>query len=238
MKNNTKYRQSIFAMIGIALGLAVVPASKAIAASPNPDVFPTDEVVLGMTYGEWSAAWWKYVFAIPAANNPTNDITGQFCDIKQSGPVRLLAGLNSGEAVERNCTVPSGKAIFFPIINVECSTVEPEPFSCSNEAECRACAGAFADAIGISTLKASIDGINVHALSGYRVQSPFFNFTLSGNNILGLPAGTGSSVSDGYWLMLKPLPPGNHVIHFEGAFVSGLGNGFSQNVTYHLTVTE
>ncbi len=43
-------------------------------------------------------------------------------------------------------------------------------------------------------------------------------------------------VSDGYWLMLKPLSPGNHVILWEGAFVSGPGAGFSQNVTYNLIV--
>jgi hypothetical protein len=36
-------------------------------------------------------------------------------------------------------------------------------------------------------------------------------------------------VSDGYWVAVKPLSPGMHVIHFEG--------GGWQNVTYYLTVT-
>ena len=82
-----------------------------------------------------------------------------------------------------------------------------------------------------------IDGKEVQDLGDFRAQSPFFDFILPPDNFLGLAGVTsGSAVSDGYWLMLKPLSPGNHVIRFEGAFVSGPGAGFSQNVTYNLTV--
>lgn len=38
-------------------------------------------------------------------------------------------------------------------------------------------------------------------------------------------------MSDGYWVMLQPLPPGEHVITFGGRF---LADGFSQEVRYHL----
>ncbi len=38
--------------------------------------------------------------------------------------------------------------------------------------------------------------------------------------------------------MVKPLPPGQHVIHFEGAFVSGPAAGLAENVTYVLTVAQ
>ena len=44
------------------------------------------------------------------------------------------------------------------------------------------------------------------------------------------PAGTyGPNGSDGFWLMLTPLPPGTHYIHFAS------GDGFL-DVTYYLTV--
>ncbi len=46
----------------------------------------------------------------------------------------------------------------------------------------------------------------------------------------------GSTVSEGYWVMLKPLSPGNHLIHGEGAYTFGSAAGFSQNVTYNLIV--
>jgi hypothetical protein len=48
----------------------------------------------------------------------------------------------------------------------------------------------------------------------------------------------GSSVADGYWLILEPLAPGDHVLHFEATIVAGPGAGFSQNVTYTLTIPE
>jgi hypothetical protein len=41
------------------------------------------------------------------------------------------------------------------------------------------------------------------------------------------------AVSDGYWVKVEALPPGNHVINFGGIS----NNGFSVNVTYHITVT-
>jgi hypothetical protein len=56
------------------------------------------------------------------------------------------------------------------------------------------------------------------------------------NNFLGVDGATeGYSVSDGYWVMVKPLSPGTHVIHFEGSWTAA--GGAVQNVTYYLTVT-
>jgi hypothetical protein len=102
----------------------------------------------------------------------------------------------------------------------------------------RACAGTFTDGVGIHTLKLTIDGAKVTNLQRFRAQSPFFEFVIPAtDNILGLSGVTSaSSVSDGYFVMLKPLSPGYHVIHFELAMVSGPAAGFSMSVTYNLTV--
>lgn len=64
-----------------------------------------------------------------------------------------------------------------------------------------------------------------------------FAITVKADNILGItgnlpgiPRGTyGPNGSDGFWLMLTPLPPGTHYIHFAS------GDGFL-DVTYYLTV--
>lgn len=238
MNNNaTKYQLGVLtlAIAGVLLGVAPLTASSDDQLS---SVYPADSLVLSRTYGEWSASWWQYMLAIPAQTNPTNDTTGQFCRTKPSGAVSFLAGINNFTPIQRTCTVSSVKPIFFPIINVECSTLEAPPFHCTDEQSCRTCAGGFADTIGKQTLKAAIDGQQVPALSTFRVQSPKFDFQVPGDNILGVSAGKGFSVSDGYWLMLKPLAAGTHTIHFEGGFVSGLAAGLSQNVTYYLTVTD
>ena len=85
----------------------------------------------------------------------------------------------------------------------------------------------------------SIDGKQVNGRDEFRGQSPFFEFIVPAtDNFLGVNDVTsGSSVSDGYWVMMRPLSPGMHVIHFEGTIVSGPGAGIIQNVTYHLDVT-
>ena len=65
----------------------------------------------------------------------------------------------------------------------------------------------------------SVDGHNISEadLERYRIRSPPFNFTLTENNILGLPQDTSTvAVSDGNWVFLKPLSPGTHEIWFRG----------------------
>jgi len=102
-------------------------------------------------------------------------------------------------------------------------------------------------------VQAIVDGVNVKGLDKYRIQSPLFNFTLGGNNILGLPAQTTQAVSDGNWVFLKPLPVGKHVIYFKGSLksinataTSGSNSnytlagpyGWDSPVTYHLTIKK
>ena len=74
----------------------------------------------------------------------------------------------------------------------------------------------------------------MQGLTAFRVQSPVFALTFPQNALFGLPAGGPFSpnVSDGYWLMLKPLPPGAHTLSFKGVQAAG----FAAEVTYNLTV--
>ncbi len=239
MKDNLKHIRHVVTTVGIVVGLALLPASSVSADDDEQaGIYSPEENVFGMSYGDWSAAWWQYVLSIETGANPVFDTTGINCDIAQSSaPVFFLAGAGA-EPVTRTCTVPAEKALFIPIINVECSTVEPAPFFGSTAQELRTCVARSINGVDEDTLKATIDGKSVQNLTDFRAQSPLFDFTLpAANNFFGLAGVTsGSSMSDGYWLMLKPLSPGNHVIHFEGAYVSGPAAGFSQNVTYNLIV--
>lgn len=192
-----------------------------------------------MTYGDWNAAWIQYQVSIPVPINPTLDATGANCNVGQSGgPVFFLSGSYNSDPVTRTCTVPRAQAILVPLIAWECSTVEPPPSNGNTPPELRACAGGFIDGVGVHTLKLTIDGAKVTNLKRFRAQSPLFEFTFpETDNFLGLSGvTTGSSVSDGYFVMLKPLSVGNHVVHFEGATVSGPFAGIAMSVTYHLTV--
>jgi len=201
---------------------------------------PPDKAVFGMTYGDWSVAWWQWVLSIPASDNPLNDTSGVNCGRAQSaGPVFFLTGSFVGAVTRNQCAVPAGKVLFFPIISGECSTLEGSPFFGSNAAQLHTCAGGLGDGIDIATLKVEVDGKEVHAVPRFRAQSPVFGFTLPDTNVLDVNTSkkghSGSSASDGFWVMLKPLKSGKHTIHFEGACLAGSPcNGFTQDVTYNI----
>jgi hypothetical protein len=129
----------------------------------------------------------------------------------------------------RDCTVPAGKALFFPLINLDCSTLEADPFHGSNETELRNCAKSF----HFGSVFATIDGAAVPHLDRYLVASPLFTFTLPENNVLGVSPGAGQSVANGYYLMLPPPSVGQHSLHFGGTFTDF---DFSLDITYTLTV--
>jgi hypothetical protein len=218
-----------------AMVVAAVLLLGAAAAKPptgslgNPGIIPPQAKPHGLSYAEWSAEWWQWALAMPLTHHPLADTAD--CDEGQSGNVWFLGGsFTSAEAV-RTCTVPPGKAIFFPVLNTECSTAEPPPFHGANETELRECAQGWVDgAAGFC----SVDGVPVKNMELYRVVSPLFSFgPLPVDNVLWIDPGlSGQSVSDGYWLMLAPLSVGQHTIEFGGVFA----NGFAFHITYQITV--
>jgi hypothetical protein len=93
----------------------------------------------------------------------------------------------------------------------------------------------------VITKEITIDGVNIGNLDSYRFQSQLFNLTYPQNNIAGIAPQTAKAVSDGFWVMLEPLPLGSHEIHFKAALgdltTTGTTN-FAVDVTYLLTVVE
>lgn len=218
----------------IATFITVALVSTSLADKPTPQILPVQAHQFGKTYAEWSAAWWQWAISIPADHHPLTDTAD--CSTGQRGPVWFLGGaFNATGTAVRTCTLPAGKALFFPVLNVECSTVESPPFFGRNEAELRACAKAFL--ASAKDLFAEIDGIPVqNVIYFYRTQSPLFNFSAPEPNVLGVTGPvTGQSVSDGWYLFLPPLSVGTHTLHFGGKVPE-----FSQtqDITYHLTVTR
>lgn len=197
-------------------------------------VFSIKSSPYGISMAEWSAKWWQRTLSIPMAVNPVNDDTGAYCSTNQSGPIWFLGG-NFGGKTERNCTVPSGKAILFPIINVECTYKDSE--EAKSEQDLRNCAKADQDKV--TNLDVTIDGTKLENLRSYRIQSPLFNVTLPNDNVIGKTPGATQGISDGYWILLKPLSPGKHEIKFVGLLVDFTTTGstnFLTDNTYHLTI--
>ena len=242
------YRRSIVAVVGAVL--ALVMASPALAGTGKPTVIqPTaSSAQTGMTYGEFAKAWQQTMLPIATPLNPQNDSSGANCQGGKTPQVFFLAGSLTGTPVTRSCTVPATTPIFFPIINAECSTLEQPPFFGATDAARAQCAKTLIDGVSIGSLKVTLDGKAVANLGKFRAASPPYDFTVPlatppafAGNILGVPGpASGRSVTDGFWVLLKPLARGNHVIHFEATaeitFPTGPPVPFDQFVTYNLTV--
>jgi hypothetical protein len=181
------------------------------AQDTKMSIIPIDSRPYNRTYGEWSVNWWLYLMQFPKESSPAGDNTGALCAKNQDNEhVWFLVGTFGG-AADRSCTVPSNKSIFFPLLNNECSILEFPKLKA--EAELTSCARQPMDKV---VLQLSIDGQDIKNLTSYRVTSSLFNVTFPDNNVFGVDSGPTQAVSDGYFVMLKPFPAGEHQIKFSG----------------------
>jgi hypothetical protein len=225
----------------LALLVATLPAQAA-GRNPNAGILPVDSNPYGKSYGEWSGAWWRWAYSIPADVNPVSDTTGEFAAVGQSGPVWFLAG-NFGGTTVRTATAPAGKGLFFPIINtlwINIPELGDDPWSDEQRAFARSVIAPFVD--NAFDLSCTIDGVTVANIESYRAVTPDgseYFVTLPEGNITGgfLAPGTyGPCVDDGIYLMLAPLKPGLHTIRITAASAGSALGDFALDVTYNLTV--
>jgi hypothetical protein len=215
--------------------------SSTLTSNSSLELFQPDSQPFGLSYTDWTAKWWQWAYSIPRDVNPAYDDTGKYCAQGQTGPVWFLTG-TYGHPVDRYCTIPTGKAILFPILNSECSFAEFP--NLKTEEQLRQCAKQMQDSV--VHLEATVNGVPLVGLEGNRIQSSLFNFTIPQNNILGLQPQTTQAISDGNWVFLKPLPVGNHTIYFKGGLKNVTDNsnnhtfagpyGWDYPNTYHITV--
>ena len=229
------------AAICAATVLLAIPAlaSTASASSGRNPVVGLGQRTAGQTYGQWSAAWWQWAASIPQGRSPLFDDTGDHCDQAQQGPVWFLAGsfaavpVSSGFAATatRRCEVPGGRSLFFPILNAEADNLCPVANPPATVHGLRQQVAALL--APKTTVTADLDGVPIRNVDDYRAASPAFTITYPAHNICPTTPGSSVAVADGYYLMLKPLSPGAHTLHFVGTIP-----GFSLDITYHLRIDD
>jgi hypothetical protein len=217
----------------VASGPALAGGGAGAQANANPGVIPN----LGNQYPDLAANWWLWAFSFPAADVPFFNTGGPVdASAHQSGHVWFLAGANSGPAT-RSATVPTGVQLFFPLANFvnDYPCPEPPPFQPAPGESLEQ----FLVRTGVPNLQfmtglfASVDCVPLRNLDAYLAISPLFTFTADPALSSFDACITGTlqpGVSMGYWLLLTPLPPGDHVVHFGSL-------GWGQDVTYNLNVT-
>jgi hypothetical protein len=229
---------TVAAVLNISASTAIAQESMGNTTTVGTiEVYTPNSKPYNKTYGQWNQIWWEWAQMEPIENNPIYDPTGEKCSGNQDDPyVWFLAGTTGGR-IERECTIPASKAILFPLLNTECSTAE-DP-SLTTEAALRDCARNNAPDRAQVVLRASIDGQEIPDLENYWTESSLYNITLPKDNIWGVAAGPTQEVAAGYYLMVKPLPAGIHILHFSGANIDLTGTQtFATEVVYNLTVTQ
>lgn len=210
-------RPALLAVLILALG-AVPSAFAERHKERRPHIYPPHSHPFGKSYGEWQAAFWQWALARPVEGHPFIDSPDFDFSAGQSGKVWFV-GAPDG-LVTRTAVIPEGTALFVTVRDVETSSLELPPFFGATEAEQRANSVWFAD--HIVDPFCVIDGVPVENLQAYRVASPQFEFTAPTPWIWGDPnnniGGTGTSVGDGYFVMVDSFSRGKHTIHYGGTY--------------------
>jgi hypothetical protein len=243
MKLASRNKVAVFVSVFLALAVFSLPVSPALAQIGGGGDYGVRQQG-GGKYAQLTADWWKWILEQPVTDNPNLDETGLSASIAQpGGKVFLLAGGFGGTWV-RHITVPAGKAMFMPILNTVTTNdyMDPSIDPLYNDKVPylrKMYNAAFIDlADPEAHLYAYLNGKSL-LNDVVRVKSPVFAFTLPTEDPLisfdWLPGFRGPirpTVSDGYWLYIPPLEPGEYALHF-GTNIPGV---FSVDVTDYVTV--
>lgn len=206
------------ALLTLALLIARPGISWAEAHVPDAGPMPAEAVLDGLSQKEWAHRWWQWAFSFDEARSPVADRSGAFCASRQTGAVWFLAGTYGSARTQRSCRVPQGKYLFFPVINYISARGE------GSSTPCEALVSRAARLTeGPATLVLEVDGrrfdaSRIHRLADTRCFSV-------------VPGSPPDAASNGYFVMLPPLPAGPHVVEFLGMLP-----GMTQAVTYRLQV--
>jgi hypothetical protein len=208
------------------------------------------------TAAELAAAWTQWAYSKPVNQNSPligggQDYNQARCDGTPVSPTQgkqwFLAGTTTGDPVVRTCTMPVGTHLFFPVVSS--FGVKVFPSEDAEEERQRAINfinSVLADPEFSQSMEVTVDEKAVKSNRIVRATSPLFTLTLPADNIfvncppvcppIAVQAGDyEGALADGVWVTLPPLPPGEHIIHFE---FNAPDVGFSQDNTYILTVVN
>lgn len=194
----------------------------------TPQAFPITGHPYGMNYKQWGEAFFKWQYAIDCSQSPYYDTDGSKQNQNQSGPVYFLGGSPLGQVLDRYVTIPAGKSLFVPMIYYFDNTGCGEP-----ESNLTPSVSGFVPLM--DQLVFTIDGNSLSNVTDFHTISCKFNFV--GNscfyNAFCIDGTQQKAVIGGYYVILRPLCPGQHIIHAEG----GASTVFPpiKNVTWHIT---
>ena len=203
--------------------------------SPRFFIYPGDARVDGKTTLGWIPEFWRYIFSLPASENPEL-VDSADCGVGQTGPVFFIPG-EQHDVYTRSCTVPARTPVLWPIWSAfndyPCPdpTFQPAPGQSLEDFLAQG-AQAFDDLV--KNLAATIDGRSID-LSSVRYTTGLVTFTGDPSLTATLDSCvTGSQqvgVADGWFVLLR-LSSGDHTLVVTATAPSG--HATSQTFVLHV----
>lgn len=192
---------------------------------------PTEARGGGQDLPALAEAWWRWAYQPRDGMRPTQDPTGARCHVGQVGKVWFLAGTDGTGAAERTCAVPEGRQLLVPVF------VVLEHSRPGHRRDCAALrSAAAAEASSELSLRVALDGAPLApARSASR---DCFDAWADAVDDAPPPGLYAPATTDGWWLLLPPLPPGRHHLQVVARQASeGVARGrHDQQFTYVLDV--
>jgi hypothetical protein len=256
-----KYSRSTSIVITLFLVFSTFFAFSGLYNAYGVELFSRDERPFGISYDDWIAKYWNWNLSMNTEQfTPKPD----GCVINKSDPMAMLIDPTVEGSPHLVCTISSKQGIMIPLWGGWCDTSgndDPSHKFYSDE-QLTKCAREVYN-LGNIRSDVKVDGalvakldVKMSRISGkldYKINSPLTNITelySKGFNIAipadthaaGNVAGTWRAGSQGWWVFLKPLSPGDHTIFYNirvtptGALTSPGTNPHFADITYKLLV--
>lgn len=233
-----------YLILALALSLTGNLIYISYASQVDPLLHSVDSSPYNTTSREWAQKWWQWYVSVPKTQSPNypeypNHIQTNDCSVLQDpkSPVFFLfTPLVEMSNVEWSCTVPKDKSIMIPIVSALADFGDPTLPEKTDES----LLSTVKPGNDFAQIKVTLNGekLGYNSDPKWRILTDFFNITLPEHNLWmdKEKPGTYRAVADGYFLFLKPLSPGEHLLNYEAATIPPNENQYAQSVSYHLVV--
>jgi hypothetical protein len=187
-----------------------------------PGFLPATAKPGGQSLTELATAWTLWGFGT-SEDNPLLDVR---CEQSDLDPRIWFLPVSLGGEWDATCDVPTGSFLIMFAAGNECSNVEAAPYFGADEAGLRDCVQArLAD---VDLVEVSGDGVTTTTLDAYLVTTDVV--ILPPDNLLS--SDEALSMTEGWFLVIRPLSPGEHTFRSYAEF----STGFIAGITYTINV--
>jgi hypothetical protein len=257
-----KCSASICILVTLFLLFSIFFAFPGLSRAYGVELFSKDDRPFGVSYDDWIAKYWNWDFSL-STDQFTPKPDG--CLINKSDSMVMLMNTVVEGSPNQVCKISSNQGIMIPMWIAWCSTSNKGHEHDSDEQLTKCAREVFnlgnirsdvlVDGIPVAKLDVRMSLIPGSGKLDYKVNSPLTNVTefYSKGFSITIPPDThqayqvpGNWRSDahGWWVFLKPLPPGEHTIFYNvrvtptGSLTSPGTNPHFADITYKLQVEK